>query len=80
MILLTDEEIETAIVGASYLVGTTVGLTHHQKIIIAQLKKVVEWLETKGHLECDEGSGDFYWEFDFIIRGYDWQALRKEIE
>ena len=42
---LTDQVIEEAIVGASYLVGATVGLTHHQKIAEAQLQAILKAME-----------------------------------
>jgi len=57
--LLTDGEIEKVIVGASYLVGTTVGLTHHQKITKAQDAKTASIVrrETAEEIFADATDG-----------------------
>lgn len=80
MTLLTDEEIEK--IWYEWQAGPRPSRVtiYAEMVAKTQLKKVVEWLETKGHPERDEGSGDFYWEFDFIIKGHEWEALLKEIK
>lgn len=73
-LLLNDEEIEEAITGASYLVGATVGLTHHQKVAKAQLKKGVGYMNGK----CSEhwaNSTPFRWRCPQC-----WQALLEEVK